>query len=75
MAGALGADLVGMSTVPETILARRLALRVAAVSLVTNHAAGVQGGAPDHAGTKRVAQQGATRMQALIDAFLKQDDA
>jgi purine-nucleoside phosphorylase len=75
MAGLLGADLVGMSTAPETILARCLGLRVAAVAMVTNFAAGVGGGAPHHAETKRVAAQGATRMQALLDGFLAQDDA
>ncbi len=43
MAGILGADLVGMSTVPEVILARFLGLPVAAVSVVTNLAAGIAG--------------------------------
>ena len=39
----LGADLVGMSTVPEVILARLHGLRCLAVSLVTNFAAGLVG--------------------------------
>ncbi len=69
MAGILGADLVGMSTVPETILARFLGLPVVAVSAVTNLAAGIAGGAPHHAETKAVAAAAAGDLTRLVRAF------
>ncbi|SDA15983.1 purine-nucleoside phosphorylase [Methylobacterium sp. UNC378MF] len=70
MAGILGADLVGMSTVPEVILARFLDLPVAAVSVVTNLAAGIAGGAPHHAETKAVAARAAEDLGRLVGAFV-----
>ncbi|GAB6842210.1 purine-nucleoside phosphorylase [Methylorubrum rhodinum] len=69
MAGRLGADLVGMSTVPETILARFLGLEVAAVSAVTNFAAGVSGGDPHHAETRAVAARAGSDLARLAAAF------
>lgn len=71
MARTLGADLVGMSIVPEAILARRLGLRVAAVSVITNFGAGFSGGNPSHTQTKEVAMQGAIALRRLVRAFLK----
>jgi purine-nucleoside phosphorylase len=73
MAKMLGADLVGMSTVPEVILARAAGLPVAALAIVTNHAAGFAGGAPTHAETKRVAAQAADHVAKIIAAFLAQE--
>jgi len=51
----LGADLVGMSTVPEVVIARRLGLRVLAVSMVTNLAAGLSDEPLTHTQTMRAA--------------------
>ena len=62
----LGADLVGMSTVPEVILARRAGLRCAAVSVVTNFAAGLAGGDPSHDETQEYARLAADRFQRLL---------
>lgn len=70
MAARLGADVVGMSTVPEVILARHAGLPVAALALVTNFAAGVAGGDPLHAETKDVATRTAPDLCRLIRAFI-----
>jgi purine-nucleoside phosphorylase len=67
----LGADLVGMSTVPEVILARRCGLRCAAVSVVTNYAAGLSGGDPSHEETQDVAAKAADAFKRLLRAFIR----
>jgi purine-nucleoside phosphorylase len=67
----LGADLVGMSTVPEVILARRAGLRCAAVSVVTNYAAGLSGGDPSHQETQSVAHEAADRFKRLLRGFIR----
>jgi purine-nucleoside phosphorylase len=67
----LGADLVGMSTVPEVILARRAGLRCAAVSVVTNYAAGLAGGDPSHEETQEVAAKAADAFKRLLRAFIR----
>ncbi|MGL4811580.1 MAG: purine-nucleoside phosphorylase [Beijerinckiaceae bacterium] len=72
MAQHMGADLVGMSTVPEVILARYFGLRVAALSLVTNLGAGIQGTNPTHGETKDVGAHAAPVVKALVRAFLKE---
>ena len=68
---AMGADLVGMSTVPETIAARHSGMRVAGVSCVTNLAAGIEGSRPDHEEVKQVAGEASERLARLFRSLVK----
>ena len=66
----LGADLVGMSTVHETIAARAAGAQVLAVSLVTNLAAGMTGKPLSHAEVLETGRQSATRMGSLLGGVI-----
>ena len=66
MARTMGADAVGMSTVPEIILGRFLGLSCAACSVITNFAAGMTGGELSHTETKDMAPIGGKKLQAIL---------
>jgi purine-nucleoside phosphorylase len=66
MAGALGGQLVGMSTALEAIAARQAGLEVLGVSLVTNLAAGVSGAPLDHAEVVAAGRAAAQRVGEML---------
>lgn len=70
MARILGADAVGMSTVPEVILARYFGLKVAAASVITNFGAGMTGAELSHEETKDMAPVGGQRLAAILKEIL-----
>ncbi|MES2435026.1 MAG: purine-nucleoside phosphorylase [Pseudomonadota bacterium] len=67
----LGGDAVGMSTVPEVILARFLGLKVAAISTITNMAAGMSDEQISHEHTKAMAPLGAAKLEQVLRHFLR----
>jgi purine-nucleoside phosphorylase len=66
----LGADVVGMSTVPEAIVARHSGMEVLAFALVTNAAAGITGATITHEEVLETGQKAGQRLGTLIEAIV-----
>jgi len=67
----MGADAVGMSTVPEAIVANALGMKVAALSCVCNWAAGISPTKLTHEDVNQVAAETMPRMKSTITALLQ----
>lgn len=67
----LGADAIGMSVVPETILARHAGLKVVGISAITNLAAGLSKDKVTHEQTLHYGELTARKLVKLIPAFIK----
>jgi purine-nucleoside phosphorylase len=66
----LGADVVGMSTVPEAIQAYSLGIRVLVMTLVTNMAAGITAAPLSHEEVMAVSEKGGRRFTKLVRGIL-----
>jgi purine-nucleoside phosphorylase len=66
----LGADAVGMSTVAEVLAARQLGVRVLALAVITNRAAGLRRRPLGHAEVLDVGKRAAGNVARLLDALL-----
>ncbi len=67
----LGADAVGMSTVPEVIISRFLNIRVAAISIITNMGAGLSDEVISHDHTKKIALVAQEKLKKILQSVLR----
>src|SRR3954469_2320458 len=68
---AIGADAVGMSTVPEAIVARHMGVEVLGISCITNAAAGVLPQPLDHSEVMAVAARGRGEFSTLLEGIVE----
>lgn len=68
----LGADAVGMSTVPEVISAAYCGMKVLGISAITNYGAGMQNNTPSHEETLEQADKCAANMCRLVSSIIKE---
>ena len=67
----LGADMVGMSTVTEVIVARHMGMRICGISLITNFAAGISALPISHEEVYETAQKASERFKSVVTAAVK----
>jgi len=72
MLGRIGADAVGMSTVPEVIAARAVGLRVLGISCITNLASGLTNNPITHEEVLKTTARAAERFQRLVRGIVKE---
>lgn len=70
MLATMGADAVGMSTVPEVIVARAIGMRVAGISCITNLASGMSPHPLSHAEVLETTSRVAATFEALVEGFI-----
>jgi len=70
MLAALGVDAIGMSTVPEVIVARAIGMRVAGISCITNLASGISTHPLSHAEVLETTTMVASRFEGLVERFV-----
>lgn len=72
MYGKLGADAIGMSTVPETIVANYLGIKVLGVSVITNMATGLRDGKHSHEEVVEIANKASANLVQWVKEILEQ---
>lgn len=72
MLAKIGADVVGMSTVPEVITARALGMRCLGFSMVTNKATGMGGARIAHEDVLQIGKQAGVRLGLVLGAFVQE---
>ncbi len=66
----LGADAVGMSTVPEVLVATHCGLKVAVIATITNYATGLSSTSHNHDEVIKMAAKAATKLKTLLTQFI-----